>query len=133
MPVSFNNIANPRTEHVTFDVVEMNYPYLAIFGRGLINKFEAVVHLLYLCMKMPASRGVITVRGNQQLAQDIERGVTPGQRNVHALMSEKRSSSKEPKRDKEKLTFEENCEVKRVPLDKHLRRIFRAMEGILVM
>ena len=51
-------------------MVEMNYPYLAIFGRGLINKFEAVVHQLYLCMKMSASRGIITIRGNQQLAVD---------------------------------------------------------------
>ena len=72
LPVSFGDTSNPRTEHITFDVVEMNYPYLAIFGRGLINKFEAVVHQLYLCMKMPASRGIITIRGNQQLARDIE-------------------------------------------------------------
>ena len=78
LPVSFGDTANPRTEHITFDVVEMNYPYLAIFGRGLINKFEAVVHQLYLCMKMPASRGIITVRGNQQLTRDIERGVAQG-------------------------------------------------------
>jgi hypothetical protein len=58
--VSFGDTSNPRTEHITFDVVEMNYPYLAIFGRGLINKFEAVVHQLYLCIKMPESRGIIT-------------------------------------------------------------------------
>ena len=78
LPVSFGDTSNPRTEHVTFDVVEMNYPYLAIFGRGLINKFEAVVHQLYLCMKIPAAKVVITICGNQQLARDIERGVAPG-------------------------------------------------------
>ena len=78
LPVSFGDTTNPRTEHITFDVVEMNYPYVAIFGRCLINKFEAVVHQLYLCMKMPASRGIITICGNQQLARDIERGVAPG-------------------------------------------------------
>ena len=72
LPVSFGDTSNPRIEHVTFGVVEMNYPYLAIFGRGLINKFEAVVHQLYLCMKMPTSKSIITVRGNQQLARDIE-------------------------------------------------------------
>ena len=64
LPISFDDPINPRTEHITFDVVEMNYPYLAIFGQGLINKFKAVVHRLYLCMKMLASRGIITVRGN---------------------------------------------------------------------
>ena len=26
LPVSFEDLSNPRTEHVTFDVVEMNYP-----------------------------------------------------------------------------------------------------------
>jgi hypothetical protein len=61
LPISFGDLSNPWTEHITFDVVEMNYPYNAIFGRGLINKFEAIVHQLYLCMKMPATKGVITV------------------------------------------------------------------------
>ena len=64
LPVSFGDLSNPRTEPVTFDVVEMNYPYNAIFGRGLINKFEAIVHQLYMCMKLHAIKGVITVRGN---------------------------------------------------------------------
>ena len=71
LPVSFGDTSNPRTEHVTFDVVKMSYPYLEIFSRGLINKFKAVVHQLYLCMKIPAAKGIITVRGNQQLARDI--------------------------------------------------------------
>ena len=67
---------------------------------------------------MPASRGIITVRGDQQLARDIERGVAPGQRNVHVLEAEKSTVTEKP--NKEKITFEEGCEVKRVPLDKHL-------------
>ena len=78
LPVSFEDTSNAGTKHVTFNVVEMYYPYLAIFDRGLINKFEAVMHQLYLCMKMLASKGIITIRGNQQLARDIERGVAPG-------------------------------------------------------
>ena len=115
LPVSFGDTSNPRTEHVTFAVVEMNYPYLAIFGRGLINKFEAVVHQLYLCMKMSAAKGIITVRGDQQLARDIERGVAPGQRNVHILEPDRQPPPfKEPKRDKEKQNFQ------RVPLDRYL-------------
>ena len=100
--VSLGELSNPRTEPVTFDVVEMNYPYNAIFDRGLINKFEATVHQLYLCMKLPAVKGVITVRRNQQLARDIEWGVAPGQRNVHLVEADRKPSPlKEPKRDKE--------------------------------
>jgi len=129
LPVSFGDTSNPRTEHITFDVVEMNYPYLAIFGRGLINKFEAVVHQLYLCMKMPASRGIITLRGNQQLARDIERGVAPGQRNVHALQAEKSRVNEQT--NKEKITFEKGCEVKRIPLDKHLPDKFVTISATL--
>ena len=98
----------------------MNYPYLAIFGRGLINKFEAVVHQLYHCMKIPAAKGIITVRGNQQLARDIERVVSPGQRNVHVLKADKKPPPfKEPRRDKEKQNFQES-ETKRVSLDRYL-------------
>jgi hypothetical protein len=33
--VSFGTPKNPRTEYITFDVVDMAYPYNAIFGRGL--------------------------------------------------------------------------------------------------
>ena len=96
LPVSFGDTANARTEHITFDVVKMPYPYSGILGRGTINKFEAIVHQLYPCMKIPAAAGVITVRGDQQLARDIERGVTPGQKNVHNLrIDQKTSSAKE--------------------------------------
>jgi hypothetical protein len=42
--VSFTSLHNTRTEDITFDVVEMNYPYNAMFRRGLINTFEALLH-----------------------------------------------------------------------------------------
>jgi hypothetical protein len=34
-------------------------------GQGSINKFEAAIHGLYLCMKILGPQGVITVYGNQ--------------------------------------------------------------------
>ena len=121
LPVSFGDTANARIEHITFDVVEMPNPYRAILGRGTINKFEAIIHQLYLCMKIPAPAGVITIRGDQQLARDIERGYTPGQKNVHNFRTESKPDTfKEQQRDSEKTTFEEDCEVKKVPLDVHL-------------
>jgi hypothetical protein len=63
----------------------MVYPYNAIMDRGLINKFEAAIHGLYLCMKIPGPQGVITVYGNQQTSHNIERDFVPRQRNVHYL------------------------------------------------
>jgi hypothetical protein len=67
----------------------MVYPYNAIMGQGSINKFEAAIHGLYLCMKIPSPQGVITVYGNQQTARNIERDFVLGQRNVHCLMAQR--------------------------------------------
>jgi hypothetical protein len=57
----------------------MVYPYKAILGRGAINAFKVAIHGLYLCMKIPGLRGVITVFRDQQVASNIERDFIPGQ------------------------------------------------------
>ena len=46
---------------MTFDTVDLYYPYNAIFRRGFANKFNAAIHMGYLCMKMLALNGIITV------------------------------------------------------------------------
>jgi hypothetical protein len=51
MPITFGYVHNTRTEQVVFDIVDMDYPYNAIIGRGTLNAFEVVLHLAYLCMK----------------------------------------------------------------------------------
>lgn len=85
LPMTFRTTDNARSEFITFDVVEMNYPYNVILGRGFLNKFEAVVHQACLRMKMPSVGGVIIVFGDQKMAQTIEQGITPGQKNVKCL------------------------------------------------
>jgi hypothetical protein len=42
MPITFGYIHNTRTEQVVFDIVNMEYPYNAIIGRGTLYAFEAV-------------------------------------------------------------------------------------------
>jgi hypothetical protein len=64
LPVSFGTQKISRTEYITFDVVDMLYPYNAIFGWGLLNTFEASLHSAYLCLKVPATFGVITIFGS---------------------------------------------------------------------
>jgi hypothetical protein len=81
--VFFSTPKKPRTEYITFDVVDMLYPYNAIFGRGLLNNFKAVLRSAYLCLKVPATFGVITVFDSQKEDRNIERGFTPGHKNVH--------------------------------------------------
>jgi hypothetical protein len=65
--VSFGAPKNPHTEFITFDVIDIIYPYNAIFVRGLLNTFEAALYY------------------NQQEARNIEKGFTPGHKNVHFL------------------------------------------------
>jgi hypothetical protein len=69
LPVSFDTPKNPRTEYITFDVLDMPYPYNTIFGRGLLNTFEATLHSAYLCLKILETFGVISIFGSQQEAK----------------------------------------------------------------
>jgi hypothetical protein len=70
MPITFGYVHNTRTEQVVFDIVDMEYPYNAIIGRG--NAFEAILHLAYLCMKIPSDQGPIAVYGSQEAPRRAE-------------------------------------------------------------
>jgi hypothetical protein len=89
LPLSFGVAPNTWSEQVTFDIVDMVYPYNTIMGRGSINKFEVAIHGLYIYMKILGPQGVITVYDDQQIARNIERDFVPGQRNVHCLTAER--------------------------------------------
>jgi hypothetical protein len=75
-------------------MVDMAYPYNAIFGRGLLNTFEAALHSAYLYLKVPATFGVISIYGSQQEARNIEKGFAPGHKNVHLCESNQISTGK---------------------------------------
>jgi hypothetical protein len=119
LPVSFGDLDNARTETFTFDVVDIYHPYLAIFGRGFMNKFDAVIRQQFLCMKIPAPKGIITVFGDQQETRNIEKGHTPGQANVYQLKTaeERNEPYEEAKQDKEKIEIAADGETKKVYLD----------------
>jgi hypothetical protein len=119
LPLSFGAAPNARSEQVTFDIVDIIYPYNAIMGRGSINKFEAAIHGLYLCMKILGPQGVITVYGNQQTTRNIEKDFVPGQRNVHYLSAKRKyfESNRPIADEKVKAQLHSNDETKAVPLD----------------
>jgi hypothetical protein len=119
LPVSFGDLDNARTKTLTFDVVDIYHPYLAIFSRGFMNKFDAVIRQQFLCMKIPVPKGVITVFGDQQEARNIEKGHTLGQTNVYQLKTseERKEPYEEAKRDKEKIKIVADGETKNVYLD----------------
>jgi hypothetical protein len=85
LPVSFSDQENARTEYVTFDIVDLYYPYNAIFGRGFANKFNMALHMGYLCMKMPTLHGIIIVLGSQKEARNIEKAIYRSQRNINSV------------------------------------------------
>jgi hypothetical protein len=72
MSVTFGYIHNTRPEQVVFDIVDMEYPYNAIIGRGMLNAFEAILHPAYLCMKIPSEQGPIAVHGSQEAVRRAE-------------------------------------------------------------
>jgi hypothetical protein len=72
MSITFGYVHNTRTEQVVFDIVDMEYPYNAIIGRGTLNAFEAILHPAYLCMKIPSNQGPIAVHGSQEAARRAE-------------------------------------------------------------
>jgi hypothetical protein len=120
LPLSFGVAPNARSEQITFDIVDMVYPYNAIMGRGSINKFEAAIHGLYLCMKIPGPQGAITVYSNQQAARNIERDFILGQRNVHCLTAQHEApeSNSPIAKELEKAQLQSNDGTKTVPLDR---------------
>jgi hypothetical protein len=122
LPISFGSISNTRTEYITFNVVNMSYPYNAIFERGLLNTFEATLHSLYLCLKVPASMGVITIHGSQKDARNIEQGFALGHRNMNCLQDERVENGSNTAKGMNEGTFtgrpiEPECESRKVPLD----------------
>jgi hypothetical protein len=48
MLVTFGFVHNTRTEQVVFDIVDMEYHYNAIIGRGTLNAFEAILYPAYV-------------------------------------------------------------------------------------
>jgi hypothetical protein len=116
LPVSFSTPKKPRTEYSTFDVVDVTYPYNAIFRRGLLNTLEAALHSAYLCLKVPATFGVITVFGCQQEARNIGKGFALGHKNMHFIREQQEQHEAQPPMECRKF-IEDEGELKKVPLD----------------
>ena len=83
--VTFGEGLAQRTEAITFDVVDINYPYNAIFGRNTLVKFTVVIHQSYLCMKLPTAGGVITVYDNQEETHRCKENAYSANKTVHAI------------------------------------------------
>jgi hypothetical protein len=72
LPIYFGTPKNPRIEYITFDIIDMLYPYNATFRQGLLNTIEATLHSTYLCLKVPTNFNAITLCGSQNNARSME-------------------------------------------------------------
>ena len=59
---------NYCTELVDFDIARIGLPYNAILGYPALAQFMAATHPAYNLMKMPGSKGVLTIQGDAKEA-----------------------------------------------------------------
>ena len=64
LSMTFGDAVHFRKEMPSFEVVDFQGPYNAIFGRPCYAKFMAIPNYAYLKLKMPGPHGVITVSRN---------------------------------------------------------------------
>jgi hypothetical protein len=120
LPVVFGSPKNPHIEHIIFDVMDVPHPYNAIFGRGLLNTFEAALHSAYLYLKIPATFSVITIFSSQKEARNIEQGLIPEHKNLYFLREDtkhEQPSSKEQTLVEFKKAIQPEGHFTRVALD----------------
>ena len=70
LDVVFGDSKNYCKEKLTFEVVDFESAYHAILGRPAYACFMARPCYVYLKLKMPGPRGVITITGNWQKAEE---------------------------------------------------------------
>jgi hypothetical protein len=99
MLITFGYVHNTRTKQVVFEIVDMDYPYIAIIGRGTLNAFEAILHPAYLCMKIPSDQGPIAVHGSQDAARRAEGNWTDSKA-IHNIDEAEDHQQYKHKRDK---------------------------------
>ncbi|XP_020155945.1 uncharacterized protein [Aegilops tauschii subsp. strangulata] len=70
LDVVFGDSKNFCKEKLTFEVVDFHSAYHVVLGRPPYARFMARPCYTYLKLKMPGPKGVITVTGNRQRAEE---------------------------------------------------------------
>ena len=127
--VLFGDKDHFRREAVWFEVVDLESPCHALLGRPALAKFMAVPHYAYLKMKMPSSKGIITIAGDYKKSSECaaassrlaESLVIAEEKKmldrVVAMAGKKPALSPDPKECDAQGSFQPARETKRVPLD----------------
>jgi hypothetical protein len=75
LPVTFGMRENYRTKFIKFEVANFKSSYHAILGRPALAKFMAVLHYVYLLLKMPGQSGILTFQGDLKKSYDCNQEV----------------------------------------------------------
>jgi hypothetical protein len=76
LSIQFGTADHFRIDYVNFIVVDFEGTYHATLGRPALSKFMAIPHYVYLILKMPTKKGVLSLNGNVLIAYNYERRVT---------------------------------------------------------
>ena len=129
LDVLFGNIDHFRCEPLWFEVVDLTSAYHALLGQPALTKFMAVPHYAYLKMKMPSSKGILTVSGDyrkssacaaesSRLAESLV--IADEKRlldRVMAMVGKQPELSPDPKESEAKGSFKPAKETKKISLD----------------
>ncbi|XP_066360871.1 uncharacterized protein [Miscanthus floridulus] len=72
LPVTFRTAEKYHTEFIKFEVADFESCYHAILGRPALTKYMAIPHYRYLLLKMPMTKGVLSLRGDLKKAYDYD-------------------------------------------------------------
>ena len=104
------------TELVDFDIARIGLPYNAILGYPALAQFMAATHPAYNLMKMPGSKGVLTVKGDAKEALAALKLALK----TAATVQPAEAGTSEPKRavptKKKTLFTQDKAETKQVPV-----------------
>jgi hypothetical protein len=73
LPVQFGTVDHFHIDYVNFIIADFEGTYHAILGRPALAKFMVILHYVYLLLKMPTEKGVLTLRGNVLIAYNYEK------------------------------------------------------------
>jgi hypothetical protein len=68
LAVQFDTADHYHIDYVNFIITDFEGTYHAILGRLALAKFMATPHYVYLILKMPTKKGILSLRGNVLIA-----------------------------------------------------------------
>ena len=97
LDVVFGDLKHFRKEKLTFEVVDFQSAYHAILGRPAYARFMARPCYVYLKLKMPGPKGVITVTGDRKKAEEcFQKGSKIADSQVTAVEFEEYKQNADP-------------------------------------